>query len=190
MINDAAQQQAPNVSGNSMTDFKSRYIYPIFIFRLIGLLVLIATISVFIFIGIPSLTKQHSGLKAFGLISIGLLLFAYLIIMLGKSTLTQRYSVLKSYDQVILHDNLFGRHIALDENFKGFSLSSYADKRSVFDFKTLVFYFSNGKKVEMPQFLYSNFKDIIPWLTEQHINFLGHEPYKWKNLFSRHYYFE
>lgn len=173
-----------------MTDFKSKFVYLIFVLRLLFLVALLGAISLFVFIGIPSLTKQHSGLKAFGLISLGLLLFGYLIIVLGKSTLTQRYNISITNRQAVLHDIILGRHIALDEKFKGFSLSSYGDRRAIYDFKTLIFYFSNGKKIEFPQFLYTNFKAIMPSLTEHSIKFLGQEPYKWKNLISRHYYFE
>lgn len=173
-----------------MTDFNSKYIYPIFVLRLLLLVALLGAISLFVFIGIPSLTKQHSGLKAFGLISFGLLLFGYLMTMLGKSTLTQRYSVYITNGQTKLRDNILGRHISLDENFKGFSLSSYGDRRAIYDWQTLIFYFTNGDKIELPQFLYYNFKDIMPSLRDQQIPFLGQEPYKWKNLFSRHYYFE
>lgn len=173
-----------------MTDFKSKYIYPIFVLRLIFLIALAGAVSLFAFIGVPALLKQHSILKAVGLISFGVLLFGYLVIIMGKSTLTQRYSVLIINRQTMLHDNIFGRNILLDESFKGFSISSYGDKGAVYDFKTLIFYFSNGNKIELPQFLYTNFKDIMPSLKEQKVNFLGHEPYKWKNLISRHYYFE
>ena len=173
-----------------MTDFKSKFIYPIFVLRLLMLLALIGAFSLFIYYGVPSLTNQHSGIKGIGLISIGLLMFGYLIIVLGKSTLTQRYSVSIINGKTMLRDNIFGRHLSLDEDFKGFSISSYGDRKAIYDFKTLIFYFTNGQKIELPQFLYSNFKDIMPSLAEQSIKFLGHEPYKWKNLFSRDYNFE
>ncbi len=184
------RKTSQSVSVNFMADFKSKYIYPIFVLRLFLLIALVGAILLFIFIGIPSLTKQHSGLKAFGLISLGFLLSRYLIIAFGKSTLTQRYSISIARGRAILHDNIFGRHINLDENFKGFSLSSYGDRRTIYKFKTLIFYFENGHKIELPQFLFANFKDIIPSLNAHSIRFLGQEPYKWKNIFSRHYFFE
>jgi hypothetical protein len=179
-----------NVSGNFMTDFKSKFIYPVFILRLLLLLSLVGAISLFIFIGIPSLAKQHSGLKALGLISFGLALFGYLTFVLGKSTLTQRYNVVIEDGQVLLRDNLVGKHNRLDENFRGFSLSNYGDRRAIYEFKTLIFYFQSGRKIEFPQFLYSNFKHILPSLTAHSVHYFGQEPYRWKNLVSRHYFFD
>ncbi|MDF2189230.1 hypothetical protein [Paraflavitalea sp. CAU 1676] len=173
-----------------MADFKSKYVYAVFVLRLLLLLALVGAISLFIFIGIPSLTRKHSGIKALGLVAFGLLLFSYLIFILGKSTLTQRYSLVITGKQPMLKDNILGRQIPLDENFKGFSLSSYGDRRAIYDFKTLIFYFSDGRMIELPQFLYTNFKDIQPALASHAVKFLGEEPYRWKNLISRRYHFK
>ncbi len=170
--------------------FKSKYNYFLAVLRLLFLLTLFTCVLLFIFIGVPSLVKQHSGIKALGLISCGFLLFGYLIVILGKSVLTQRYNIVIGNGQTILYDNFLGRNFLLNENFKGFSFSSYGDGRSGYAFKVLIFYFSNGRKIEMPQFLYTNFKDIMPSLIAASVTYLGEEPFLWKNLFSRKYHFD
>lgn len=172
------------------TDFKSKFVYPVFVLRLL-LFVSIATgFFLFIFIGIPSLTKQHSLLKAIGLISLGIILFAYLFFMLGMPLFTQRYNLIIQNGQVTLHDIFFGKHIKIDQSFKGFSLSNYSNRGLGSFVKTLIFYFHSGQKIEFPQFLYLNFKDIQPSLIDNSITYLGEEPFKWKNLLLRRYFFE
>ncbi len=173
-----------------MTHFKSKYLYPLATLRLAGLLALIASFGLFVFIGIPSLSKQHSGAKFFGLVSFGFLLFSYIIYVFGKPALTERYNLIIENGVPKLIDNFLRNEILLKENFKGFSFSSYGNKRGLYDFKTLIFYFQDGSIIELPQFLYSNFKLIKPALITNSIKYLGEEPYKWKNLISRHYRFE
>jgi hypothetical protein len=173
-----------------MTNFKSKYVYPVLIFRILFFLVAVGSVAMFIFRAIPKFTKKHDGLETFGLLVCGVLYFGFFIIVFGKSILIQRYNISIKNGQTVLKDILFGKHIVLDENCKGFSLSSYGDNSPIYDFKVLIFYFSNGRKVECPQFLYTNFKHIMPALQEHSIHFLGKEPFRWKNLLFRRYHFD
>jgi hypothetical protein len=141
-----------------MTNFKSKYVYPVLILRILFFLVAFGSVVMFICRAIPKFTKKHDGLEAFGLLICGLLYFGFFIIVFGKAILTQRYNISINNGQVVLKDILFGKHIVIDKNCKGFSLSSYGDNRAINNFKTLIFYFSNGRKIECPQFLYTNFK--------------------------------
>lgn len=74
------------------------------------------------------------------------------------------------------------------DQIKGFSTSIYPVK--VWNFKSIILYLKNGKKLEMPQFLYFNFNKIENKLIENSVTKLGHEKYKWKFFDSRHYEFE
>ena len=47
-----------------------------------------------------------------------------------------------------------------------------------------------GEKIELPQFLFFNFKNLAPSLQENGITFLGEEPYIWKWVDSRVYKFD
>lgn len=173
-----------------MENFKSKYIYLIFVLRVLLLSVLLSALSLVAFIGIPSLIKQGSIGKAIGLCLYGFGLVGYLLYMLGRSTFTERYDVVVENGVITLKDNFFGGHIKLDENFKGYSISNYFHRVSAYNFKTVIFYFENGLVVELPQFLYWNFKHIQPVLENCSLNYLGQEPFKWKNLISRKYFFK
>lgn len=71
---------------------------------------------------------------------------------------------------------------------KGFSLSKYPTK--MWDFDEVILHLKNSDKIELPQFLYWNFKEIKPSLGANGVTFLGPEPFRWKFLDSRHYQFD
>ena len=140
--------------------------------------------------GIPSFWEKHSPVKALGLTIFGILLFAFLLYNYGKTILTQRFILLIKNESVYLKDVLFHKTTLLDDSFKGYSYSSYGDGSAVRNFKTLLFYFTDGRIIEFPQFLFTNFKHIHGALSDAKVNFLGDEPYIWKNLISRVYHFK
>ena len=173
-----------------MLNFKSKFIYPVYIARFLLFLALIVAAVLFVFVGIPSFFKQHSIIKSIGLSTLGFFLFSYMMIMSFLSLKLERYSIVITNEKAYLKDNVFGKKIFLNENFYGYSFSNYSSRHSGIDFRTLIFYFQDGKKIEMPQFLHLNFKEIHPALKGNKIHFLGNEPFKWKNLFRRQYFFE
>ena len=83
---------------------------------------------------------------------------------------------------------LFKRRVLRREDIKGFSLSEYP-LRGI-NFKSILLYLYNGQKVELPQFLFLNFKQLTRSLQESGIKFLGEEPYIWKWIDSRYYKFD
>ncbi|MNR26767.1 hypothetical protein D3C85_1440030 [compost metagenome] len=84
---------------------------------------------------------------------------------------------------------LFGKKELIKANqIKGFSTSEYPIK--IWNFKSIILYLENGKKIELPQFLYFNFNEIENQFIEKSIRKLGHEKYKWKFFDSRYYKYE
>jgi hypothetical protein len=173
-----------------MENFKSKYVYPVLIIRLIFLLGLVACFFLAITIGIPSFWNKHSPVNAAGLTVLMLIVFTFLLYAFGRSVLTQRF-ILKIEGKVAYLQDIFTKkEILLDSTFKGYSYSSYGDSRAFHDFKTLLFYFHDGRIIEFPQFLYKNFNEIHSALSHTEVHFLGHEPYIWKNLIDRDYKFK
>jgi hypothetical protein len=172
-----------------MTEFRTKFIYPIHVIRILTFLSIMAGFSLFITVGIPSFIRPHPPAKVVLLTMFGLMLFGFLIYHYGRVLWTQRFNIIIQNKKVYLKDVFSRKEINLDNSFKGYSYSSYGSNRAFKDFKTLLFYFNNGRIIEFPQFLYTNFKDIREALYEAGIKFLGHEPYIWKNLISRDYRF-
>lgn len=80
------------------------------------------------------------------------------------------------------------QHVISKAAIKGFSLSKYPTR--IWNFDEVIIYLSNGNKIELPQYLYWNFKEIKPAFESNGIPFLGFERFRWKFLDSRHYEFE
>lgn len=145
---------------------------------------------IIIFNAVPSFwTENVLGVKlVFGIIA-GVFLAFYFPYHLAKLLLTQRKNIVFQSGQLILKDAVSFTEILIDKsNLKGFSTSIC--QTNVWGFKTIIFYFVNGGKMEFPQFLYWNFKDIKPALEDNKISYLGHEPYRWKWFDTRHYFFD
>ena len=86
-------------------------------------------------------------------------------------------------------DAIFKSERLIDKSeIKGFSLTTYPTK--VWDFKEILIYLTTGEKIELPQFLYTNFKDIKSEFERKGLKFLGHERFRWKFLDSRYYQFD
>jgi len=173
-----------------MANFKSRYVYPVLIIRLIFLFALITCFFLAVTIGIPSFWNKYSPVKATGLTVLILILFTFVLYVFGRSVLTQRFILRIENKVAYLKDIFTKKEISLDGTFKGYSYSSYGDSKAFHDFKTLLFYFHDGRIIEFPQFLYKNFKHIHSALNDAEVHFLGNEPYIWKNLIARDYKFK
>jgi hypothetical protein len=173
-----------------MTEFRSKFVYPVFFVRLVVFLFLVTGVIMVVVIGLPNAWKKHPPAQAIVSILLGLLLFTYLLYIFGKSFLTQRFIIVIKNETVCLKDIIFRKSISLDDSFKGYSYSSYGDSSAFKDYKTLLFYFHDGRIIEFPQFLFTNFKHIHEALLNAKMIFLGNEPYIWKNLISRVYHFK
>lgn len=161
-----------------MPDFKSKFLYLILGIRIIMFLSTLAMVCMFLFLGAPSIWGRYSNGKAMLIISIGILLFTYLSISVGSSLLTQRFNL-------IIKD----KKTSVTDNIKGFSISAYstitATKSIAGYFRTTIIYFKTGEVIEFPQFLYWNYKFIALALDDNNVDFLGREPFIWKNLLFR-----
>ncbi|QHL86987.1 hypothetical protein GU926_05860 [Nibribacter ruber] len=71
---------------------------------------------------------------------------------------------------------------------RGFSISHFPS--GGWRFLVVILYLENGKKLELRQFNFLNFKKIAPALQAAGYHSFGFEPYRWKFLNSRHFLFE
>jgi hypothetical protein len=77
----------------------------------------------------------------------------------------------------------------IDKNeIKGFSTSE--TRYRLGNFRQVIIYLKNGKKINLMQFSYFNFRNIQPALIENGYNYFGYEPYKWKWFNNRVYKYE
>lgn len=145
---------------------------------------------VFIFKAGPSFwAKNTFGFKVVLGLAAGLFLTIFFLYRLIKLLLKERNNIILHSGQLILRDSITSKETFIDKSdLQGFSTSVY--KTRAWDFKTIIFYFTNGDKKEFPQFLYWNFKDIKSTLEDNNILYLGDEPYRWKWFDKRHYLFD
>ncbi|MEG0848310.1 MAG: hypothetical protein RSD71_00940 [Flavobacterium sp.] len=168
--------------------FKTQFNYLILVGRFI-LMLFFGTLSVFLMYLIIEKLK----LQSYSNEVLQLVLFNFILMYL-----TYHFVVIickQSYNFEIEESNIFKISIFSDkkellktDQIKGFSTSIYPIK--VWNFKSIILYLKNGKKLELPQFLYFNFNEIENKLIENSVIKLGHEKYKWKFFDSRHYQYE
>ena len=119
----------------------------------------------------------------------GLFILGFFVYRFVKLLLTERMNILLENDQLILKDALTSALKNFDKKeIKGFSSSIYQTK--IWNFKAIIIYFTNETKIEFPQFLYWNFKEIKSELESNDITYLGEEPYRWKWFDTRYYLFD
>ena len=173
-----------------MDNFKTNYNYIVFGLRVLFLIIFIGLFFIFIFKAIPHFLADNtfSFNLVLGLIA-GLFLTLFLPYRFIKILLTERNNIIIRNHQLFLIDSITSEERFVNKSdIKGFSTSVY--QTNAWDFKTIIFYFSDGKKIEFPQFLYWNFKEIEQQLIDNRILYLGHEPYRWKWFDTRHYLFD
>jgi hypothetical protein len=86
-------------------------------------------------------------------------------------------------DLIRLHKQTVDRH-----KVKGFSDSQIEYR--IGTFKQIIIYLVDNEKFEIMQFEQFNFRKIKPTMIEFGYDYLGFEPYQWKFLDSRTYYYE
>ncbi|WP_146171794.1 hypothetical protein [Flavobacterium magnum] len=169
-----------------MTNFQTKFNYFIFVLRII-LTLFAGSMLIFTVIVSPSLLETEK--DSFAIIS-GVILFAllwgFLCYRVAKLVFTQIHIFdFKNHELTIINAiTKVEKQIKLDE-IRGFSTSQYQTR--VWDFKSVIIYYENGRKEELPQFLYLNFKKIPVALEAIGINNFGYEPFVWKFFDSRHY---
>lgn len=173
-----------------MEDFKPKYNFIILVLRLFFLLLFIGLFAGFCWYTAPNLLQSDQPLyrKVIG-IPLGALLLLFLIYRFVKILSTQRNVFHFEDGDLILTDAITKNRKAIRKSeIKGFSLSNYPTK--AWNFKEIIIYCHSGTKIELPQFLYLNFKEIKPYFEDNNLTFLGFEPFQWKFLDSRYYQFD
>lgn len=173
---------------NFMAPFSGKFIYPLFIFCFLFWLLLLLGSVVYLVLLIPAAFHRYEPVQAILLLLGGVAYMGIILLAAGIPVCMHRYTIRISNNKLYLRDVLFNKTITSDENFKGFSLTSYP--RSLFPATLLTFYFHDGKVVELSQTLFTNFKKIQPALEDAGLPYLGWEPFKWKNLVFRKYHFK
>ena len=173
-----------------MENFRTKYNYLIFGLRVVFFLFFAGLLFVFLFYAAPRMLQDKSfDFKTFIGLLAGLFLFLFLPYRFGKLLVTQRDVLSFENEEFQLIDAITGKkHSISVHELKGFSMTKYPTK--VWDFKEIILYFNNGRKIELPQFLYLNFREIKPAFESNGLRFLGIEPFRWKFLDSRHYHFD
>lgn len=169
--------------------FKAKFNYLIFWLRLFFGIFTLCVFVVFILVS-PELFKSFErGLKFYIGFLAGLFLYTYLPYRFFKMAYLQRESLF-IYEDYIQIDKILSK--TLEDipliDFKGYSISRYPTK--LWNFKEVILYLKNGKKIEIPQFLYINFKDFLEALQKSKLTHLGYEPYKWKFPDGRKFLFD
>ena len=168
--------------------FKTNFNYVILILRFFSLLFFGALSAGMIYVIILNLkSDDYLATIFFGMLFTSLMIyFTYLfIIAIIKQSYNFTFEEGSIYKISVLSRK---KELLKITEIKGFSTSEYPLK--IWNFKSIILYFQNGKKIELPQFLYFNFKEIENKLIENSIRKFGHEKHKWKSITSRHYEFE
>ena len=133
-------------------------------------------------------------LKTYGLkqnltMLVGLTIFGAIFQMYFKAFITTTKNYLIT-DETIEEFNFltFKTKTIYKEDIKGFSTSIVPYR--IWNFKQVIIYLKNGRKIDIMQFAYFNFKKIKPTLIDKQYNYLGDEKYIWKWVNSRVYKYD
>jgi hypothetical protein len=166
-----------------------KFNYPVFILRMIIEAVFLVLGIVVLILGPDHWSANHDLSGVVGMtVAFAVLLF-FVNAKFIRPIWTERFGIRIEPDSLIITDHLlFKRRVLRGNDIKGFSLSEYPLRGM--KVKSILLYLSNGEKIELPQFLFFNFKNLAPSLQENGITFLGEEPYIWKWVDSRVYKFD
>ena len=173
-----------------MTTFRTKYNYLILALRFAFILFFIALFIGFCLYAAPKLLQSEQPLyRKFIGIPLGTFLLLFLIYRFAKILSTQRNTFHFEGSDLILTDAITKRRKIIPKSqIKGFSLTNYPTK--AWNFKEILIYFHSGTKIELPQFLYLNFKEMKQYFEDNDLTFLVFELLIWKFLDSRHYQFD
>ncbi|KIO51134.1 hypothetical protein IW18_19165 [Flavobacterium hibernum] len=176
------------VNVKEMNQFKTRYNYLILVARFIFTIFFGALSIIMIYVLIKD-SKSNNYLSEFFFGIVFNIIMIYLTYHFAILIIKQSYNFKIEENSIFKISILSGRKELLKTNqIKGFSISEYPIK--IWNFKSIILYLANGKKIELPQFLYFNFNKIENELIENSITKLGHEKHKWKSFDSRYYEYE
>jgi hypothetical protein len=166
-----------------------KFNYPLFIARIIIVTGFLALSITCLILGPSHWSAAHDLSGVVGITVTFTLLLLFVNAKLIRAIWTERFGIRIERDTLIMSDHLrFKRLVLQRAEIKGFSLSEYPLRG--LSVKSVLLYLSNGKKIELPQFLFFNFKQLAPALEESGVKFLGQEPYIWKWIDSRTYKFD
>ncbi|GGF25957.1 hypothetical protein [Flavobacterium limi] len=171
-----------------MKHFRTQFNYIILVGRFIFTIFFAGLSVLMLYLIIENfMAKDYLAMMIFGIIfNLIMIYFTYLLIIaIIKQSYNFTFEEGSIYKISVLSRQ---KELLKTTEIKGFSTSEYPLK--IWNFKSLILYFQNGKKIELPQFLYFNFKEIENKLIENSIRKFGHEKHKWKSITSRHYEFE
>jgi hypothetical protein len=155
-----------------MYDFKSRYIYLVFGLRLLGFAFFMFYSILIFYFGPDFIAESTNDFKLILGVLAGLVFALYVPYRFAKLLITQRNDLILQNNLVFLMDAITGKEVCFDlSEIKGYSTSIY--KINIRDFETIFLHLNTGKKIEFPQFLYWNFKDIRPAIEAYSIPYLG-----------------
>lgn len=141
-----------------MEIFETKYNYLVLALRVLFFLFVIALFIGFATFVIPkAINGRQFGFKSIlGMIAATFLL-VFLFLRFLKLLINQRNILTFGADHLRVIDAVFkNEKIINNSDIKGFSLSRYPTR--FWNFKEVVIYLTNGKKIELPQFLYWNYK--------------------------------
>jgi hypothetical protein len=166
-----------------------KFNYPLFIGRILFELGFLAASIIVLVLGPGRWAEGHGMGGVIGItIAYGLLLL-YLHVKYIRAIWTERFGLRIDGDTLTLTDNLLFKRLTLQHTaIKGFSLSEYPLRG--LKVKSILLYLSSGQKIELPQFMFFNFKHLSPALEQAGIAFLGEEPFIWKWPDSRAYKYD
>jgi hypothetical protein len=168
---------------------RGKFNYPIFIARIIIVTGFLALSLTALILGTSHWSERHDLSGVIGITVTFTLLLLFVNVKFIRATWTERFGIRIDRNSLIITDHLrFKRQVLQRADIKGFSLSEYPLRG--LSVKSILLYLSNGEKIELPQFLFFNFKQLAPALEQSGVKFLGQEPYIWKWIDSRRYKFD
>jgi hypothetical protein len=170
-----------------MKEFKTNLNPLIPLIRFIGVLIFGLILIKIFYAFFRNLTENSS--REYLILFVGIPLIGYLFYVFLRGFLRSTKSYfLDNFSLRVFNLLTFRTEKISKENIKGFSTSEIPYRISTF--KQIIIYLIDGRKLELTQFEYFNFKKIESALLYNDYNFLGHELYVWKFLDSRVYHFD
>ena len=172
-----------------MNEFKPTFNFIIPIFRLLAIIIIGWFTAHFHFVILAKLINKGLDFKTI----ISILIIELIVFMFGfsfiKGFLTQTRNFVFSNRGIeqINFLNFSKQHIQKSD-ILGYSTSDV--RYRIKTFKQIIIYLRNGKKIEIIQFCYKNFRFIEVSLIHNEYHYFGYEPHKWKWFDSRYYQFE
>ncbi|MFM9838259.1 MAG: hypothetical protein ACKVOQ_08355 [Cyclobacteriaceae bacterium] len=170
-----------------MKEFKTNLNPLIPLIRFLGVLIFGVVLIKIFYTFFRNLTENSA--REYFILFVGVPLIGYLfyVFLKGFSRSTKNY-VLDNFSLRVFNLLTLQTEKISKENIRGFSTSEIPYR--IATFKQIIIYLRDGRKLELMQFEYFNFRKIESALCYNDYIFLGHELYVWKFLDFRVYHFE